>query len=137
MVCIFPPSVTFLMYNRSSLIYLKKLSNIFMKYSIKPPLNSYSSMLYPVCFYVHIFCLLLIISFFFLALSIILEISYLVWSKSRNKPGHVLDFCVEYYFKSSIPQDVDKQLRCVPRSKNKWRIFQKKSCMCLVFIFYL
>ena len=85
-------------------------------------------------------CMLFVINlnFNFLALSIILEISYLTWSKTRQKPGHVLDFCVEYYFKSSIPQDVDNQLRApVPRSKNKWRLFQKKSCMFLILIFLL
>ena len=44
-------TITFLIDDNSlsSLIY-QTLCNIFTKYSITPPLNSYSFMLYPVCF---------------------------------------------------------------------------------------
>ena len=113
---------------RSSLIY-QTLCNIFTKYSNTPPLNSYSFMLYPVCFILFVINL---ISLILSAFSIIQDISYLVWSKSMQRSSYALDFCVDYYFKSSIPQDVDIQLgRHVPRSKIKWKIFQKKSCMSL------
>jgi hypothetical protein len=97
-------------------------------------------MLYPVWFLSFFLFYLLLKASTSLAFSIILEISCLILFKSKQKLSHVLDFCVDYYFKSPIPQDVGIQLRHVTNNKKlsnlKPKIFQKKSCMLFTFIIH-
>ena len=66
-----------------------------------------------------------------LALSIVLEISYLVWCKSMKRSSNVLGFCLDYNFKSSIPQDIEIQLRHV--LKSKWKI--QRMSLILLYLF--